>query len=57
MKVSEIRVVIHCDLWSNLLSKISESGLTDLETAIVAERFRRSGRKDDICTHRAPGGE
>ena len=42
MNFSEIRVEVHCDLWSNLLSKLSERGLADLEMAIVAERFRRA---------------
>lgn len=41
MSPAEIRLEVHLDLWSNLLSKLSESGLTSLEMAIVAERLRR----------------
>lgn len=45
MRPGELRVEVNVDLWENLLSKLSESGLTSLEMAIVAERLRRLGGK------------
>jgi hypothetical protein len=45
MSSAEIRVAVHLDLWSSFLGKLSEDGLKDLEMAIIAERYRRTGGK------------
>ena len=41
MAISEIEIKAHFDMWGGLLAKLSEEGLSDLESAIIGERYRR----------------
>jgi hypothetical protein len=42
VELGKFTVQMHIDLFSDLLEKLSENGLCDLEGAIKGERYRRS---------------
>lgn len=47
MNEDALKIHISCnfDMWGDLLSQLSEKGMSDLEAAIVGERFRRAELK------------
>ena len=44
-EIGDIKIKMRVDLFSELVSKLSYEGLSDLEAAIVGERYRREELK------------
>lgn len=40
-EIGKVRIECRFDLFGDLLNKLSEEGLSDLEAAIIGERYRR----------------
>ena len=39
--IGDIKIIMRVDLFSDLMAKLSDEGLSDLSAAIVGERYRR----------------